>query len=133
MSSFESLSHSRWDCKYHRANLFSQLSRTAGRASVFRHPQVIEDQPRAAMEFPHFLRHTVHPFGFDDTDGKTSQAADVFWAMAGSYPTAVLVEVPVDDVMAAILDAPVAPVRVEYLLGVGLLGRSAGDTIGEID
>ena len=73
------------------------------------------------MEFPHFLRHTVHTLGFDDTDGKASEAADVFRAMTGSYPATVLVENPVDDIMTAILDAPVPPVCLEYLLGVGLL------------
>ena len=71
------------------------------------------------MEFPHLLHHTVNTFGFDDTDGKASQAGDVFRAMAGSYSATVFVEAPVDDVMTAILDAPVAPVCFEQLLGVG--------------
>ena len=85
------------------------------------------------MEFPHFLRHTVHTFGFDDTDSKASEAADVFRAMTGSYPATVLIEIPIDDIMTAILDAPVAPVCLEQLLGVGLLWRAAGDTVGELD
>ena len=85
------------------------------------------------MEFPHFLRHTVHTFGFDDTDGKASEAADVFRAMTGSYPATVLIEIPIDDIMTAILDAPVAAICLEQLLGVGLLWRAAGDTVGELD
>ncbi len=114
-----------------RANLFSRSSHTAGRASVFRHPQVVEDQARAPMELPHLLRHIGHAFGFDDTDGKASEAGDVFRAVPGSYPATVFVEVPVDDVMAAVLDAPVAPVCLQYPLSVGLLRRAAGDAVGE--
>ena len=100
---------------------------------VFRHAQVVEDQAGIAHELPHLLRHTANTFGFDDTDGKASQAGDVFRAVTGSYPAAVFVKVPVDDVMAAILDAPVASVGFEHLLGVGLVGGSAGDAVGELD
>jgi len=39
-----------------------ELSRAGGRPSVLRHPQVVEDQPRAAMELPHLLRHIEHAF-----------------------------------------------------------------------
>jgi len=82
---------------------------------------------------PHFLCHAVHTFGFDDTDGEASKTGDVFRTVTGSYPTAVFVNVPVDDVMAAILDAPVAAVGLEYLLGVGLVWDSAGDAVGDLD
>ena len=83
------------------------------------------------MELPHLLRHTVHTFGFDDADGEAAQAGDVLWAVTGSDPAPVFVKVPVDDVMTAILDAPVGSVCLEHLLGVGLVGGSAGDTVGK--
>ena len=44
--------------------------------------------------------------------------------MDGSYPAAVLVIVPVDNVMAAVFDAPVAAAGGKNTLGVGLLKRS---------
>ncbi len=85
------------------------------------------------MELPHLLRHTVHTFGVDDTDGEASQTGDVFRTVTGSNPTAVFVKVPVDDVMAAILDAPMASVGLEHLFGVGLVRGSTGDPVGDLD
>ena len=73
----------------------------------------------------------AYAFGFDDSNCKTSESGDVFWAMAGAYPTTVFVIVPVDDVMAAVFDAPVAAVGGKNLLGVGLLRVSAGEAIGD--
>lgn len=84
------------------------------------------------MELPHLLRHIGHAFGLDDTDGKASETGDVFRAVTGPYPATVFVKVPVDDVMAAILDAPVAPVCREYLPGVGVLRQAAGDAVSEL-
>jgi len=52
--------------------------------------------------------------------------------MAGSYAAAVFVEVPVDDVVAAVLDAAVAAVCLQYPLSAGLLRRAAGDAVGEL-
>jgi len=40
-------------------------------------------------------------------------------------------EVPIDDVMATVFDAPVAPVCGEDRLRVGLLGCSTGDAVGD--
>ena len=51
--------------------------------------------------------------------------------MAGAYPAAVFVIVPIDNVMAAVFDAPVAAVGGKNMLSVGLLRGSAGDAIGD--
>ncbi len=52
----------------------------------------------------------AHIFGLDDGNGKTAQSCNIFWAMAHAYPAAVFVIVPVDNVVAAVFDAPVAAV-----------------------
>ena len=52
--------------------------------------------------------------------------------MAGSYPAAVFVIVPIDNVMTAVFDAPVAAVGSKHALRVGLLNSSAGNAIGDV-
>jgi len=49
--------------------------------------------------------------------------------MARAYPASVFVIVPIEDVVATVLDAPVATVNLEHTLGVGLFRRSAGDAV----
>jgi len=51
--------------------------------------------------------------------------------MAGAYAAAVFVEVPVQDIVATIFDAPVAPVGGKDALGIGLLWSSAGNAVGD--
>ena len=51
--------------------------------------------------------------------------------MTGSYPAAVFVIVPIDNVMAAVFDAPVTTVGGKHALRVGLLSSSACNTIGD--
>jgi len=74
----------------------------------------------------------THPFGFDDSSGESPKSGDVFRAVAGTYPTAIFIVIPIDNVMAAILDAPMAAVHGENTLWIGLLRRSTGNAIGEI-
>ena len=83
-------------------NLFSHLLyyRPAGGAGVFRHTQIVEDQPSASVKLPKLLRHIGDPLCLNDSDGKASQASNVFWAMSGSYSAAVLIIIPVKYVMA---------------------------------
>jgi hypothetical protein len=76
------------------------------------------------------LSDTANPFGFDEADGESAESSDVFRAMASAYAAAVLVIVPIDDVMATVFDTPVATVGSEDALGVGLLGGSTGDAVG---
>ena len=51
--------------------------------------------------------------------------------MTGSYPAAVFVIVPIDNVMTAVFDAPVAAVGGKHALRVGLLRGPAGNAIGD--
>ncbi|MDZ7581923.1 MAG: hypothetical protein U5R30_15395 [Deltaproteobacteria bacterium] len=82
-------------------------------------------------ELSHFLRGATHPLGLDDADGKTPKASNVFRAMAGSYPAAVFVIVPVDNVVATVFDAPVAAVGGQNAFGIGLFRGTAGDAVGD--
>jgi len=107
------------------------LEASAG-ASVFCHPEVIEDQADVAREFSHFLCDASHALGFDDSDGKAAESGDVFRAIAGADAAAIFIEIPVQDVVAAVLDAPVAAVYGEELLGVCFVGLSAGDAVGDV-
>ena len=52
--------------------------------------------------------------------------------MACADTAAVFIVIPVDDVMTAILDAPVPAVILQHLGGAGLVGCFAGNPIGEI-
>src|SRR4249919_3081291 len=52
--------------------------------------------------------------------------------MAGTDAATVLVVVPVQDVVAAVFDGPVAAVDFEQTAGIGLCRCSTGDAVGEI-
>lgn len=52
--------------------------------------------------------------------------------MTGSYPAAVFVIVPIDNVMTAVFDGPVATVGGKHALRVGLFSSSAGNAIGDV-
>ena len=67
--------------------------------------------------------------GFDDPDGESAHPCDIFRAVACSDSTPVFIVVPIDDVMTAILDRPMATVNVEDMLWLGLLRRSTGDAV----
>ena len=51
--------------------------------------------------------------------------------MTGADAAAVLVIVPIDDIVAAIFDCPMPPVSLEDPSRIGLLLGSAGDAVGE--
>ena len=51
--------------------------------------------------------------------------------MALAYPTAVFGVVPIDNVMTAVFDAPVAAVGGKHAFRVGLFRGSAGNAIGD--
>ncbi len=69
----------------------------------------------------HFLRDTAYTFGLNDGNGKAPQSSDVFWAVTSSYAAAVFVIVPIDNVMTAVFDAPVATVGGKHAVRVGFL------------
>jgi hypothetical protein len=70
-------------------------------------------------------------FGLDDAYGKTSQPGHVFRAIARADAAAVFIIVPIENVMAAVFDTPVAPVGGKDALRVGLLRGSTRDAIGD--
>jgi hypothetical protein len=100
-------------------------------ARVFSHAQIVKDQANIEHELSHFLRDAAYPFGFYDTNGKAAQAGDIFRAMSGTYPAAVFVIVPIDNVMTAVFDAPVAAIGGKHAFGVSLLRGPAGNAIGK--
>jgi len=72
-------------------------------------------------------------FGFDDANGETPESGDVFRAVAGAYAAAIFITVPLDSIVAAVLDAPVAAVDIKKPLAIGLVRGSAGDTVGDFN
>ena len=98
---------------------------------VFGHAQVIKDPAHVARELAHFLCHTPRPSsGFDHADGEAAQAGDVFGTMAGSDASAVLIKVPIENLVATVLDGPLAAVDLEHALRTGLVGRATGEAVG---
>jgi len=75
------------------------------------------------------LSYTANTFGFDNTDGESPQSGYVFWSVASAYAAAVFVIIPIDDVMAAVFDTPVAAIGGKHLLWIGLVRRSACDAV----
>ena len=77
------------------------------------------------------MRDVADAFGFDDTNGESAQSGDIFWTVTSAYAAAVLIIVPIDNVMTAVFDAPVAAVGGKHALRVGFLRSSAGNAIGD--
>ena len=63
-----------------------------------------------------------------DADGEAAQAGDVLGAVTGANAATILIEVPVDDIVATVFDGPMAAIDFEEALWPGLFGRAAGDT-----
>src|SRR5208337_789022 len=55
-----------------------------GAARVFRHPEVVEEQPWVPVELADFLGDVADASGLDQADGETAQTGDVFRAVAGA-------------------------------------------------
>ena len=82
-------------------------------ARVLGHGQVIEDQSDVAGEALDGRSDAVFGLGFDDADGETTQGGEVFRAVTFAEGAAILIPVPVEDVVAAVLDGPVAAVETQ--------------------
>ncbi|MGI9305396.1 MAG: hypothetical protein ACR2RB_22245 [Gammaproteobacteria bacterium] len=83
------------------------------------HCEVVKDQSRVEGEFAHFLGDITYAFAFDHAHGETPQTRHVLRPVAFTDAGAIFVEVPVEDVMARVFDAPMGAVGVEDLLGAG--------------
>ena len=99
---------------------------------VFRHPEIVEDQADISCELSHFLCDAAYALGFDESNGKAPKSGNIFWAIAGTYPAAVFVVDPVEDIVTAIFDAPLAAVDGQKALSIGLGGGTARDPISEV-
>ena len=97
---------------------------------VASHPQIVEDQADIAVQVGHFLRDAVFSIGevVQDTDGEATEARDVLGTMAGANAAPVLIEVPVDDIVATVFGRPLAAIDFDEALWPGWFGRTAGDT-----
>lgn len=82
-------------------------------------------------ELPHLLGDTPYTLRLDDADSESSQSGDVLRAVPGAYPAPVFIVVPVEDVVTAVLDRPVAPVGREHALGIGFRRAPARDAVGD--
>ena len=91
------------------------------RAGVIGHAQVVEDQASGLVELAHFLSNAAHAVGLDHTDGESAQPSDVLRAVAGTDAAAILVVVPIEDVVADVFDGPVAAVDLKETAGIDLL------------
>ena len=75
---------------------------------------------------------TVHPLGCDEADREPSEPRDVFGTVPGPDAAPVFIEVPVENRVATILNAPMAPIGLENLLGISLVRGAAGHAIGDV-
>lgn len=80
----------------------------------------------------HFLSDAAYPFGFNDSNCEAAKPGDVFRTVTDPYSAAILVIIPIKDVVAAVLYAPVFAVDLEHLLRAGLFCGSTGDAVGSI-
>ncbi len=62
-----------------------------------------------------------------DTNGESAKAGDVLGTVSGANAAPILIEVPVDDLVATVFDGPMAAIDFEEALWSGLFGRAAGD------
>ena len=97
------------------------------------HAQVVEDKPGIEGKIAHHRSDGLVALleGLEDADGEAAKSGDVLGAEAGSDSAAVLIVVPVDDVVDA-FDTPVAAVHFQDPLGRCLLRGAAGDSQGDI-
>lgn len=97
--------------------------------AVFCHRQMFEEQAHIAVELTHGLGDAAHGFRFDGAEGEAAHGRDIFRAMPRAAAAAILVVVPVDDVLAAVVDDPVAATDLEQAPRSGLCGAAASTRI----
>src|SRR5215212_6932468 len=70
--------------------------------------------------------------GAQQADGEVTAGGEGVGDGAGAHLGAILLEGDVADVVEAVLDAPVSSSQSQERLGVGLLGRQAGDVVADL-
>ena len=93
------------------------------------HAQVVEDKTSIEGQFAHHFGDRLSGFlkGLEDANSKAPEASDVFGPESRSDLAAILIVIPVDDVVNA-FDAPMPAVDGQYAFGRSLLGCAAGNT-----
>jgi len=79
----------------------------------------------------HFLGDTTSPFGFNNSDSETAETGHIFWTVTGTYAGAIFIVVPIDNIVAAIFNTPVAAVCFKNVLGVRLGRGTTGNPVGD--
>ena len=84
------------------------------------------------MQLAHFFCDAGFSIGdeLNHADREATQARHVFGAIARADTAAILIEVPIDDIVAAIFDGPMAAIGGQDTPWVGLFWRTAGDPQG---
>ena len=70
---------------------------------IFAHAQVVEDQAHVARELSRFLLEAACASSFDHADSERAKPGRVFQAVAGTDTTAVPIIVPIENVVASIV------------------------------
>jgi len=90
------------------------------------------------VQLTHFLGDADFAIGdeLDDADGEAAQTGNILGAMADAVTAAILVEVPVDHIVATVFDGPVTAIGGEDALWAGLFrrrttGDSQSDLVGD--
>lgn len=91
----------------------------------------VEDGAYVPCELPHFLGYTANAFGFDKADGESAEPGDVVRAISRAYAAAIFVKIPVDDIVAAIFNAPVTAIGSEDAFWIGVVRGKACDAISD--
>lgn len=76
----------------------------------------------------HFLSDTGFVIGeeLNDADGEAAQAGNILGAMTCPDSASVFIEIPIDHVVATILNRPVSAIQFEKTLWTRLIRRAAG-------
>jgi hypothetical protein len=74
-------------------------------------------------ELPHFLSYIAYALAFEEADSESSSSGDIFRTVNFRDSTAILIKIPVKDVMATVFNAPLQSVVSKNLLG----GSPSGD------
>jgi len=67
-------------------------------------------QAYVAGQLTHCLCDATNTLGLDNSDGESTESRDVFRTVASAYPASIFIIVPINDVVTAIFNAPMATI-----------------------
>jgi len=90
--------------------------------------KIVEDQADIAIQLLHFLGDAGFALGdvLSDAACETAQASDILGAVACPDAASILIEVPINHIVTAILNGPVTPIHFENALWTCLFWRATG-------